>query len=240
MNNTYKISGMTCDGCVASITNDLIKVNGVTKVAVSLEKGEVDIDTDRHIMLGILQSAISDKYKLHSKKEHAGKDSIKVDANKSIIRQLWPLFLIFMYLIGAVFLLNFKDWDATSAMLDFMGLFYIIFSFFKLLDLKGFSNSFRMYDPLAKRLPVYGFVYPFIELALGLMFLMRFQSTVALILTMVVLGLTTIGVSATLLDRKQIQCACLGTVLKLPMTKATFIENMIMLVMAITLLISNF
>jgi hypothetical protein len=36
-----------------------------------------------------------------------------------------------------------------------MGLFYIVFSFFKFLDLKGFSVSFRMYDPLAKALPVY-------------------------------------------------------------------------------------
>jgi hypothetical protein len=40
-------------------------------------------------------------------------------------------------------------------MLDFIGLFYIVFSFFKFLDLKGFSVSFRMYDPLAEALPVY-------------------------------------------------------------------------------------
>ena len=121
-------------------------------------------------------------------------------------------------------------------MLDFMGLFYIVFSFFKMLDLKGFPDSFRMYDPLAKRVPIYGNIYPFIETALGLMFLMRFEINIALIITLVILGVTTIGVSKTLLDKKAIKCACLGTALKLPMTEATFIENAIMIIMAVLML----
>ena len=121
-------------------------------------------------------------------------------------------------------------------MLDFMGLFYIVFSFFKMLDLKGFPDSFRMYDPLAKRVPIYAKIYPFIETALGLMFLMRFEINIALIITLVILGVTTIGVTKTLLDKKAIRCACLGTALKLPMTEATFIENTIMIVMAILML----
>ena len=122
-------------------------------------------------------------------------------------------------------------------MLDFMGMFYIVFSFFKFLDLKGFPDSFRMYDPLAKALPFYGWIYPFIETVLGLMFLMRIQIPIALIVTIIILGITTIGVTRTLLDKKSIRCACLGTALKLPMTEATFIENAIMLVMAGTMLI---
>ena len=123
-------------------------------------------------------------------------------------------------------------------MLDFMGLFYIVFSFFKMLDLKGFPDSFRMYDPLAKKIPAYGWFYPFIETALGLMLLMRLEIKIALIITLVVLGITTFGVTKTLLNKKSIQCACLGTALKLPMTEATFIENAIMIVMAILMLIN--
>lgn len=122
-------------------------------------------------------------------------------------------------------------------MLDFMGLFYIVFSFFKLLDLKGFSKSFRMYDPLSKTLPIYAWVYPFIEVVIGLLFLMRIEIPIALILTLVILGITTVGVAKVLLDKKSIQCACLGTALKLPMTKATFIENSIMIIMAIIMLV---
>jgi hypothetical protein len=68
------------------------------------------------------------------------------------------------------------------------------------------------------------------------MFLMRIELDIALIATIIVLGITTIGVTKTLLDKKSIQCACLGTALKLPMTQATFIENAIMLVMAFWML----
>ena len=123
-------------------------------------------------------------------------------------------------------------------MLDFMGLFYIIFSFFKILDIKGFSMSFRMYDPLAKKAPIYGYIYPFIEVSLGMMFLIRFEVNIALILTVIVLGITTIGVTQTLINKRSIKCACLGTTLNLPMTEATFIENALMIIMAFSLIFS--
>ena len=72
------------------------------------------------------------------------------------------------------------------------------------------------------------------------MFLMRFQVYIAIIMTLVVLGITTVGVTKTLLDKKSIRCACLGTALKLPMTEATFIENTIMIAMALLMLLNVF
>jgi len=146
------------------------------------------------------------------------------------------LFLIFGYITGASVLLNSTSWELDSFMFDFMGLFYIVFSFFKFLDYKGFPDSFRMYDPLAKVLPAYGWIYPFLETALGLMFLLRFEIDVALVATIVILGITSIGVTRSLFSKKVIKCACLGTALNLPMTEATFIENTIMLVMAVWML----
>ena len=101
----------------------------------------------------------------------------------------------------------------------------------------GFPASFSMYDPIARRVPIYGWIYPFIEVSLGLMFLLRWQLQWALILTLLVLGATTIGVIGALSNKKHIRCACLGTALKLPMTEATLIENAIMLLMAIYMLL---
>ena len=66
---------------------------------------------------------------------------------------------------------------------------------------------------------------------------MRFVILLAFIITIIILGITSIGVTKTLLDKKSIQCACLGTALKLPMTKATFIENSVMIVMAVMMLL---
>ena len=120
--------------------------------------------------------------------------------------------------------------------LNFMGLFFMVFSFFKFLDYKGFPEAFAQYDPLAKRSALYRKIYPFLEALLGIMLLLRWQLNIALLTTIIILSITTIGVIYSLFDKSKINCACLGTALKLPMTEATLIENMIMLVMASTML----
>ena len=229
---------MTCEGCVATVTKKLSQVKDVQKVEVDLANAEAEITMNAHIPVQKLKEALPDKYTIEEKGNHIVEMVGPEQTSK--LKQLRPLFLIFGYLFSAAILLNYADWDMGEAMLDFMGLFYIVFSFFKFLDLKGFPDSFRMYDPLAKAIPAYGWVYPFLELALGLMFLMRFQVLLALVATIIILGITTYGVSKTLLDKKSIRCACLGTALNLPMTEATFIENAIMLVMAVMMLVPNF
>ena len=238
MKHTYTVTGMTCNGCRISVEDKLSALPDVENASVNLETSEAIIEMSNHISTEQLQMALSDKYSI-SEKNIFKTTSSSIDKEKSDLHQLFPLFLIFAYIIIASALLNKNPWDINGFMLDFMGLFYVVFSFFKLLDLKGFPESFKMYDPIAKVIPLYGWVYPFIEVALGVMFLMRIEIPIALIITLIILGITTIGVTKTLLDKKTIQCACLGTALKLPMTKATFLENSIMIVMAIVMLIKT-
>ena len=241
MKHTYKIEGMTCKNCKTSVEKYLNALEHVTNVSIHLENGEAEVTMDKHIAADVLQIALPEKYTLSEKDEkNVFSSAVAVDEEKTKLQQLKPLLLIIFYIITASVLLHYKDWSWNEFMLDFMGLFYIVFSFFKMLDLKGFPESFKMYDPLAKRIPIYGWIYPFIETALGLMFLMRFEINLALIVTLIVLGITTIGVTKTLLDKKSIRCACLGTALKLPMTEATFIENTIMIVMAVLMLLNIF
>ena len=243
MKHIYKIKGMTCGSCKASVENSLRDIDDVSDVEVNLENQEATITMDKHIDIVELQKSLASKYTITQKEiknvfTSTQSSSFEIEEEKSKLQQLKPLLLIIFYIASASVLLNYKNWSWSEFMLDFMGLFYIVFSFFKMLDLKGFPESFRMYDPLAKRVPFYGKVYPFIETALGLMFLMRFEINIALIITLIVLGITTIGVTKTLLDKKSIRCACLGTALKLPMTEATFIDNAIMIVMATLMLIN--
>ena len=238
MKYTYVVSGMTCEGCVSSVKDKLLAVEGVDQVEVDLATGEAEIAMHHQLPLIELQKALTNKYDI-SEKEDAVTETMTI-VRQSKFQQLKPLFLIFAYLFAASVLLNYQDWSLSEAMLDFMGLFYIVFSFFKFLDLKGFPESFRKYDPLAKAAPLYGRVYPFLELLLGLLFLMRLQIPFALVTTIVILGITTFGVTRALLDKKTIRCACLGTALNLPMTEATFIENTIMLVMAVWMLFPIF
>ncbi|WP_213521577.1 MauE/DoxX family redox-associated membrane protein [Nonlabens sp.] len=241
MKHTYQIAGMTCNGCRSDVEKRLNAIPSVKEAMVTLENEQAVILMATHTGIKTLQEALPKKYVITAMTATEVADSssghsptIKMETSKWV--QLLPLFLIIGYLSVATVLLNYQREHWDEAMLDFMGLFFIVFSFFKMLDLKGFSISFARYDPLAKITSVYAWGYPFLETALGLMFLMRFEIDIALIATLILLGITTIGVTKTLLDKKSISCACLGTALKLPMTEATFIENAIMILMAIFML----
>ena len=233
MKTTFKISGMTCNGCRSTVENKLSSLDGVDNAQVNLTNGEAIVYSKNPISFSLISNSLPSKYRVIRNIPNQDNEIIK----SSKIKQLKPLFIILGYISVTSILLNFRNWNSTNAMLDFMGLFYIIFSFFKILDIKGFSTSFKMYDPLAKKITIYGYIYPFIEILLGLMFLTRIEVNIALLITIIILGITSVGVTQTLLNKKTINCACLGTTLKLPMTEATFIENAIMIIMAIILLI---
>lgn len=245
MKHTYNITGMTCGNCKATVENTLKELKNVEEVHVDFKKGEATISMTSHIDIAELKKVLPEKYTI-LENEHdelapsRSASTFETEQGQTKLQQLKPLLLIIFYISVASVLIHYRSWSWNEFMLDFMGLFYIVFSFFKMLDLKGFPESFRMYDPLAKRVPIYGKIYPFLETTLGLMFLMRYEVNLALIMTLVVLGITTVGVTKTLLDKKSIRCACLGTALKLPMTEATFIENAIMIVMALLMLFNTF
>lgn len=242
METVYHIEGMTCNGCRKQVEKSIAALEQVHRVNVSLEREEAVVATNELLDIAILRETLSSKYTITRKRDDSrGYDenlAVKLeDENSSKWRQLRPLFLILGYITAASILLHRQQWNWQEMMMDFMGLFFIVFSFFKLLDLKGFIRSFAMYDPLAARAPAYGRLYPFLEVALGLMFLLRWNMQVALMVTIVILGITTVGVTRTLRRKDTIQCACLGTALNLPMTEATFIENAIMIVMALSMLL---
>ena len=236
MKSILQISGMTCEGCKSSVENKLGLIDGVDDVQVDLARGEVVIYSKDPVSFSLVKEILPAKYSLINEEDLNLDNNGDLIIKASKIKQLKPLFIILGYIFIASILLNYENWNSSNAMLDFMGLFYVIFSFFKILDIKGFSMSFSMYDPLAKQAPIYGYIYPFIEVLLGMMFLIRFEVNIALMLTVIVLGITTIGVTQTLINKRSIKCACLGTTLNLPMTEATFIENALMIIMAFTLI----
>lgn len=239
MTAKYLIAGMTCMNCKASVEQKLAAVDGVAEVTVNFKSSEVEITMPKPIPFETLQKVLPEKYTLSEQHTHLHHEvtELKQQQKNSKLIQLKPLFLIFFYLIATSNLIHYKNWNSAEVMLDFMGLFFIVFSFFKFLDLKGFTHSFSMYDPIATKSRFYAWIYPFIETALGIAFLMRFQLKIVLFITLFILGITTIGVIKTLVDKKKIRCACLGTALNLPMTEATLIENSIMIVMAMSMVL---
>jgi hypothetical protein len=125
-----------------------------------------------------------------------------------------------------------------QAMQHFMAGFFLVFSFFKLLNLKGFAESYAMYDVLARKIPAWGYVYAFLELGLGISYLLNFNPILTNAVTFIVMSISIIGVLQSVLNKKKIQCACLGAVFNLPMSTVTIIEDGLMILMSLGMLIS--
>jgi len=162
--------------------------------------------------------------------------SIKVPWYRSeMFGKVFPYFLAAVLIIGTVlsFTYNF--------MILYMGLFFIVFSLFKMPAWKGFIEAFRTYDILAKAIPFYAPIYPLIEFGLGVLFLVNYfsgeflLSTIAWV-TLVIMAIGGIGVGIKLLKREKFQCACLGTWINVPLTKVTLLENILMVLMSIVLI----
>ncbi|MBI1827263.1 MAG: cation transporter [Planctomycetes bacterium] len=237
MEHVYTIKGMHCESCVEKIACALRNVNGVTSVRVSLNPPEARVVVENHVPFAELQNAVHNagKYTLHAADERtamtATGDQAKGDVSKE---SLYPLVLILGYLVGIVFLFAWlhRDFSHAFLMTRFMGGFFVVFSFFKLLDLLGFADAFRSYDVVAGAVPTWGFVYPFVELGLGVAYLASWNLVVTNMITLVVMLVGSVGVFHALLRKRAIRCACLGTVLNLPMTKITLVEDVGMAAMA--------
>lgn len=153
-----------------------------------------------------------------------------------------PLFVILGLILLPVIVLAWKDvlagtfaWRET--MQNFMAGFFLVFSGLKLLDVPGFAEGYSTYDLLARRWKGYGYAYPFLELALGLAYLTRFDPAVTNWCALALMAFSGIGVVQSLLQKRKFQCACLGTFIKVPLTKVTLIEDFGMALMAAVMLL---
>jgi copper chaperone CopZ len=151
----------------------------------------------------------------------------------------FPLALIVAYILGVVVLVELASgqFNGPRAMTNFMAGFFLVFSFFKLLDLSAFADTYQTYDLIATRSRSYALVYPFIELSLGVAYLLWPGSTIANAVTLVVMLIGTAGVLKTLLAGRKIRCACLGAVFNLPMSYVTLAEDGLMAIMAAAMLL---
>lgn len=239
MTYSYTVAGITCEDCVAKVKSKLLMHPDVLAADVKLEGQKAVITMQKHLSVNELQQAIGvdTKYKISADAFDHSHHSMKAEDTKSWLATYKPLLLIAGFIAGVSILT--ANGSLHTGMNTFMAGFFLVFSFFKLLDLKGFANSYSMYDLLAMKIPAYGFVYPFIELALGIAFLTGFNPVFTNWATIIVMGFSSMGVIKSVLDKKKIQCACLGAVFNLPMSTVTIIEDLLMVAMAAYMVITH-
>jgi hypothetical protein len=127
-----------------------------------------------------------------------------------------------------------SGWSLHYAMHDFMGGFFLLLGTLKVISWKKFAESYQGYDPLAMRVPIYAYIYPAIEVLLGIMYQFRFDNELLWnILTVLILGIATIGIIKVLRKKEVVKCACIGGLFSIPITWFTVFENVLMIGMAI-------
>ncbi len=241
MTHTYNITGMTCGNCVAKAKSQLLKLGDVTEANVQLTAPQATITMQKHIPLNVLQNALSKAGHYSITEADGGMHHMEAtEEPTSWLSTYKPILVIGAYITGITLLVeavnggfNWENW-----MQNFMAAFFLVFSFFKLLDLKGFAESYSTYDIIAKKWMGWGYVYAFIELVLGIAYLLKFNSLVTNAVTFAVMSISIVGVLQSVLNKRKIQCACLGAVFNLPMSTVTIIEDGLMIAMSLVTLVT--
>ena len=243
----YKLSGLTCNNCANKVTVALKPF--AESVEVTLKPQQIKLT---NALIGVAElnavlkpignyviGAVISAPTVSADIDLSDESSNNQSKNLPFFVTYKPLALVFAYILLVTLAVEYTagHFELHRFMPNFMAGFFLVFSFFKLLDLAGFANSYSMYDVLAKRVPAYGYIYPFIELGLGAAYLLAYRPMLTNVVTLVVMAFSSIGVTLAVMNKQKIKCACLGAGFNLPMTTVTIIEDLLMAAMALWMLI---
>ena len=222
------VAGMTCTSCVARIENALNGVTDVQHVHVDLKQGTAMVSgSDSLSRETLVQAVLGAGYSVIAD-EVAEADTTTATTSPALAASFVPL-LVAMALIG---LGSLAAGGGEGFMARFMGGFFLVFGGLKLLDLRGFVSAYAMYDVLAARVTAYGWVYPFLEVGLGLAYLAVPGEANLHLATLGLMSFSSVGVVLAVTRGEQLKCACMGTAFNLPMTTVTIVEDLGMAAMA--------
>ena len=150
------------------------------------------------------------------------------------LKDFVPLIGAFIAVFALTFILIFvfNARTAIEYMKLFMGSFFVIFGILKIVNIQGFAEAYSMYDIISKRFKTYGYIYPCIELGLGVAYIAGLAIIIINWITLVVMLVSALGVFLKLREGEVVPCACLGVVFKVPMTWVTLFEDLLMAFMA--------
>ena len=146
------------------------------------------------------------------------------------------LFIIFI----TIFIINYyftkkisKTNDKSNKYLykNYMGFILIFFGLLKLYDIKQFALIFSKYDLISNKIDVYPYVYPFIEIILGILLINNIEISNIIRLIILIMVISVLSVVLTLIKGKNLRCGCMGSFFHIPLSYTTLSENIMMLIM---------
>ena len=112
-----------------------------------------------------------------------------------------------------------------------MGTLLILFGVLKLANLSKFVEIFSKYDIISQKFKIYGYLFPFIEIIIGILLIKGYKLNYIYNLIKTLMIISIISVSISIIQGKKLRCGCLGSFFHIPLSYITIFENIYMLVM---------
>lgn len=108
----------------------------------------------------------------------------------------------------------------------------------KLQDLQSFATGFVQYDLVARRYVPYSYVYPFVEAGAGILMIAGLFTWLAAPAALIVSTIGAVSVfKAVYLEKRDLNCACVGGGSSVPLGFISLTENIMMIAMAIWMIV---
>ena len=228
--SVYRVEGMTCQACADTIETGIKASLNVSLAHVSLSEKELRIQSDTVFDINDINNVVSNlgDYRIRDNNPSLFSNMIEYFSSKKPI----VIALLLVTISSLALQVPTNTFDIDKWFITYMGLFFMLFSFLKLLNVSGFSMTFKKYDLISKKVPGFSAIYPYIELTLAIAFLTQSLLIYANLFTLFFMTSQSLGVYKSLRNSEQIQCACMGSAISLPLSSLTLIENIIMICMA--------
>ncbi len=232
MRIAFYVTGLNCSGCVANAQALLAAIPGATSAHISLYTGKTLIESSRPIPRSEIDEVLATTPRYRAvltpwpQLAYLGKRKL---------RKFAPLLVMF----GIVALIAVAVMRITGAhgfsegMRVVMASYFIAFGALKVANVRAFARSYGIYDPIASRIPAYGYAYPFIEWALATAYFSSWHLALANGVTALLMSQKAYSVYKTLQKKESMpQCACLGGFFTIPISYVTLFEDSVMAAMA--------
>jgi hypothetical protein len=144
--------------------------------------------------------------------------------------------LIVVTILAAIVAMD-QDPYWHGVMQYFMAYYFLAFGLLQTLSLNKSAKMFQQYDPIAKRIHLYGYMLPLIQIGLGIAYLLWAPVYALSFATIVILGITLTGISSVIDSQEKVRCGCLGESMNVKVGWVTFAENFLMTMMAAAMIV---
>lgn len=254
---TFEVQGVHCTSCIQKINSVLKEIDrtaiieGLNPTILRLSSNASSNELNR-----LFQEKLNTtRYSIHPMSVTSHKNRLpKTNKGYLSLGLLYLLISLLSLLHPHLFsfaFINHNKRTIQSYLHHFMGYFYLIFGLFKIFNYSKFISFYPLYNDVARRFSWYNRLYPFVEIIVAIYFLFirffmqqsnHFDNLFSVVISLIS-SYSSISIARFLLQRNNNKnaevavCACLGTVISLPVTWITFGEDILMLLMSLFCLI---